>query len=248
MGYAFISYSTKNQEFANSFRNLFNQQNIHTWMAPGDIPPGETYTSIINNAIKNASCFIILLSESAQNSQWVPKETERAVNYGKSIFTIKLDDVPMNDSFEIMLSSSQAVAVRRINKDDENIQKLLTAVKTYTGETKEDKCTLSKVQGIQKNDTDINNDCNATVKHQESHRKNSDQEIGNGLLPYYVIINSISTAICIFCAFLYTKTYNSMYLTFSIICGLTAVLGLILAIVTFVNRNNNKPSKKNKKR
>ena len=40
MRYAFISYSSKNQQMADSFRMLFNQNGIRTWMAPGDIPFG----------------------------------------------------------------------------------------------------------------------------------------------------------------------------------------------------------------
>ena len=136
MGYAFISYSSKNQQMADSFRTLFNQNEIKTWMAPGDIPFGSTYTSTINRAIKEASCFVLLLSESAQGSKWVPKETERAVSYGKTIFTILLDDVPMNDDFEFMLSTSQAVAIRKIDENDDNIKRLLQAVATYTGTLK----------------------------------------------------------------------------------------------------------------
>ena len=133
MGYAFISYSSKNQQMADSFRTLFNQNGIGTWMAPGDIPFGSTYTSTINRAIKEASCFVLLLSESAQSSKWVPNETERAVSYGKTIFTILLDDVPMNDDFEFMLSTSQAVAIRKIDDSDEKIKQLVVAIKTYSG-------------------------------------------------------------------------------------------------------------------
>lgn len=103
-------------------------------MAPGDIPFGSTYTSTINRAIKEASCFVLLLSESAQGSKWVPKETERAVSYGKTIFTILLDDVPMNDDFEFMLSTSQAVAIRKIDDSDEKIKQLVVAIKAYAGE------------------------------------------------------------------------------------------------------------------
>ncbi len=146
MGYAFISYSTKNQQMADSFKSLFNQNGIETWMAPGDIPFGSTYTSTINRAIKGASCFVLLLSESAQGSQWVLKETERAVSTGKTIFTVMLDDVPLNDDFEFMLSTSQAVAIRKINKDDSNIKRLLQAVITYTGK-----------QNVEKNFFETNN-------------------------------------------------------------------------------------------
>ncbi len=134
MGYTFISYSTKNQQMADSFRELFNRNGIDTWMAPGDIPFGSTYTSTINRAIKGAACFTILLSGSAQVSPWVLKETERAVSTGKTIFTVLLDDVPMNDDFEFMLSTTQAIAIRKINENNSDIQKLLKAVRAYTGE------------------------------------------------------------------------------------------------------------------
>ena len=134
MGYVFISYSSKNQQMADSFKALFNQNGIRTWMAPGDIPFGATYTSSINTAIKNSSSFVLLLSESAQGSPWVLKETERAVSAGKTIFTVLLDDVSMNDDFEFMLSTSQAVAIRKIDGKDEKIQQLIAAIKIYTGE------------------------------------------------------------------------------------------------------------------
>ena len=136
--YAFISYSSKNQQMADSFRTLFNQNGINTWMAPGDIPFGATYTSTINRAIKAASCFVLLLSESAQGSQWVLKETERAVSTGKTIFTVLLDDVPMNDDFEFMLSTSQAVAIPKINKNDKKIQQLLKEIRLYMGEEQQE--------------------------------------------------------------------------------------------------------------
>ncbi len=103
-------------------------------MAPGDIPFGATYTSTINRAIKDAACFVLLLSKSAQGSPWVLKETERAISTGKTIFTVLLDDVSMNDDFEFMLSTSQAVAIRKIDENDEKIKRLINVVKTYTGE------------------------------------------------------------------------------------------------------------------
>ena len=39
----------------------------------------------------------------------------------------------MNDDFEFMLSTSQAVAIRKIDESDENIKRLLQAVADYTG-------------------------------------------------------------------------------------------------------------------
>lgn len=137
MGYAFLSYSTKEQQTADSLRVLFNKKGIKTWMAPGDIPFGSTYMKTINRAIKGSSCFVLLLSENSQRSKWVPKETERAVNEGKTIFPISLDDVPLNDDFEFMISTSQAIAIRKIDEQSEEVKKLISAIKLYTDEEDE---------------------------------------------------------------------------------------------------------------
>lgn len=44
MGYAFISYSSKNRTSADSLKELLKRNGISTWMAPGDIPTGDLYT------------------------------------------------------------------------------------------------------------------------------------------------------------------------------------------------------------
>lgn len=136
MGYVFISYTSANQQMADAFRALLNQNNIETWMAPDSIPFGATYTSTINRAIKGADCFALLLSESAQASPWVLKETERAINAKRNILVIMLDDSPLNDDFELMISTIQTVTLRSINQNDEIFQRILSTVKAYTDEGK----------------------------------------------------------------------------------------------------------------
>lgn len=49
----YVSYSTKNQEDANAVRYYLEKNGVDTWMPPYDIPPGDTYARIINQAIKN---------------------------------------------------------------------------------------------------------------------------------------------------------------------------------------------------
>lgn len=134
MGYAFISYNSKDQDVSDSFKALLNRNGIKTWKAPEDIPPGLSYAAVITQAIKETSCFILLLSENAQNSIWMPKETERAVNYKKIIIPLLLDDAPMNNDFELMLSSIQAVTIRKIDDNDEKINQLIAEIKKYTDE------------------------------------------------------------------------------------------------------------------
>ena len=101
MGYAFISYSTKNQAAADSLRDLLKKNRIDSWMAPYDIPVGSKYANVINKAIKDCSCFILLLTNASQNSVWVSKEVERAICYKKPLFPIQLEDIVLNDEFDM---------------------------------------------------------------------------------------------------------------------------------------------------
>lgn len=133
MGYVFISYSTKEQSLADAMKKLLEKHGIQTWMAPGDIPAGNKYAQVINQAIKGCSCFILMLSNNAQNSVWVAKETERAVNYRKPIIPIQLENVLLNDEFELYISTDQVVAVKTIDECSEEIQKILTSAKAIVG-------------------------------------------------------------------------------------------------------------------
>lgn len=138
MGYAFISYSTRNQQAADAMHELLKSEGIDTWMAPGDIPAGSKYAKVINRAVKDCACFILMLSADAQNSPWVPKEVERAVNYRKPIIPVQIEDVVLNDDFELYISTDQIIAIQKIDKGTKEILKLLSSVNTYTNEYKED--------------------------------------------------------------------------------------------------------------
>ena len=133
MGYAFVSYSTRNQQAADAMRNLLKKEGIETWMAPGDIPAGSRYAQVINQAIKGCACFILILSEDSQNSIWVAKEVERAVNYRKLIIPVQIEDLILNDEFELYLSSDQLVAIQKIDEDSDEVRKLLSSVTAVTG-------------------------------------------------------------------------------------------------------------------
>ena len=80
MGYAFISYSTKNQTSADAIRELFNRNGIETWMAPYDIPAGSEYAEVIHDAIIKSSCLVLMLTDMSQNSKWVKKEVNNAID------------------------------------------------------------------------------------------------------------------------------------------------------------------------
>ena len=61
--YVFISYSSANQKQADDMRGILFSREIGHWMAPYDIPAGTNYACEIERAIKECSCFLLLLTK-----------------------------------------------------------------------------------------------------------------------------------------------------------------------------------------
>ncbi len=131
MGYAFISYSTKNQSTADSLRVLLNSNGIDTWMAPYDIPVGSNYLKVLNKAIGECSCLVLLLTDHAQNSPWVPKEVATAITERKPIIPVQTENITLNDEFEILLSTNQIVAVQKIDTSDARMKHIINTISTH---------------------------------------------------------------------------------------------------------------------
>ena len=161
MGYAFISYSSKDQEKANAIRSIFLNNNISCWMAPYDIPAGTKYAFVINDAIKDAACLVLLFTNASQQSIFVEKEVERAVANGKPIITMELERVVLNSGYQFYLGNQQIIATPKINEDDENFQRALQGIAAFTGRTDTLK---EKTQFSAANET-------ATVQNAEDNKK-----------------------------------------------------------------------------
>lgn len=128
-GYILISYSTKNQSAADAIRAYLQKNGIRVWMAPGDIPAGSKYAQVINKAIKNCSGVVLMLSNAAQTSVWVPKEIERAVNYRKTVIPVKLEEVVLNDEFELYISTDQIIALPKVDENAPELKQLLSSIR-----------------------------------------------------------------------------------------------------------------------
>lgn len=139
MGYAFISYSSKNQSSADAIRELFKKNNIDTWMAPYDIPAGSKYAAVITKAIRECSCFVLLLSNDSQVSDAVDSEVELAtLTFKKSVIIVELEKVILNDAFTFYIHNKHIIALHKINENSLEVKKVVDAVKAYTGEHKKE--------------------------------------------------------------------------------------------------------------
>jgi hypothetical protein len=136
MGYAFISYSTKNQVSADAMRNLFKKYHIDTWMAPYDIPAGSEYAEVLFDALIGCSCLVLMLTDVSQNSQWVKKEVNIAISNGKTVIPVKLEDIELNRSMKLYLNDQQIIPVHVIDDRSVEIQKILNSVLAFVGGAK----------------------------------------------------------------------------------------------------------------
>lgn len=131
--YVFISYSSVNQQMADSVRLLLKENNISCWMAPYDIPAGSRYAYVINDALENCSCVLLLLTNASQLSQFVEREIERAITYKKPILPMQLEDLKLNSGFKFYIGSSQIVAVPEIRADAPEFIRILAGIKELLG-------------------------------------------------------------------------------------------------------------------
>lgn len=132
--YVFISYSSKNQKMADSVRFLLIEQGVSCWMAPYDIPSGSRYAYVINDALENCSCLVLLLTNASQESQFVEREIERAVTYRKPIIPVQLEDLELNSGFKFYIGNSQIIAVPEIRRDSPEFRRVLSGIENFVSE------------------------------------------------------------------------------------------------------------------
>ncbi len=129
--YAFISYSSKNQKIADSMRRALIQRGFHIWMAPYDIPVGHEYGSVINRALEDCGCLLLLLSGNSVESVYVNKEVERAITYRKPVIPVEIEKVVLNDSLKFFLGNTQIVVLPDLNQSAVEFQNVIATLECF---------------------------------------------------------------------------------------------------------------------
>ena len=76
----FISYSSKDELFAQRLHNDLQQRGVRCWFAPEDMDIGDKIKHRIDESIRLYDKLLLILSEHAIASNWVAYEVERALN------------------------------------------------------------------------------------------------------------------------------------------------------------------------
>jgi hypothetical protein len=93
----FISYSSRDEEFAKRLHNDLQSEGVRCWFAPEDLRIGDKFRTRIDEAVRLHDKLLLVLSENSVSSQWVEKEVETAfekeAEQGKTVlFPVQLDD------------------------------------------------------------------------------------------------------------------------------------------------------------
>jgi hypothetical protein len=96
----FISYSTKDQEFAQRLHADLQSKGVRCWFAPEDLKIGAKIRPTIDETIRLHDKLLLVLSEHSVRSQWVEQEVETALARERKqnetmLFPIRLDNAVM---------------------------------------------------------------------------------------------------------------------------------------------------------
>ncbi len=97
----FISYSSKDQEFAERLYADLQAKGVRVWFAPHDLPIGARIRPAIDESIHLHDKLLLVLSKHSVSSQWVEQEVETALakereQEGRTVlFPIRIDDAVM---------------------------------------------------------------------------------------------------------------------------------------------------------
>jgi uncharacterized protein YjbI with pentapeptide repeats len=97
----FISYSSKDQVFAERLHNDLQSEGVRCWFAPEDMRIGDRIRPTIEQSIRSYDKLLIVLSEHSIDSDWVEKEVETAFEEERKrkttiLFPIRLDSAVMD--------------------------------------------------------------------------------------------------------------------------------------------------------
>jgi hypothetical protein len=97
----FISYSSKDGDFATEIHGKLQAQQVRCWKDSEDLKIGDRFQDVIENAIRLHDKLLVVLSENSVNSPWVEREVQAAFEKEQRqgstmLFPVRLDDAVMD--------------------------------------------------------------------------------------------------------------------------------------------------------
>jgi uncharacterized protein YjbI with pentapeptide repeats len=131
----FISYSSKDQKFADRLHADLQNKGVRCWFAPRDLPIGAKTWDAIDAAIRLRDKVLLILSRNAIESDWVEDEVTKAFAEERTrkqlvLFPVRLDDavIKTTEPWAGKLRDNRNIGDFRRWKDHDAYQKALERV------------------------------------------------------------------------------------------------------------------------
>ena len=172
-------------------------------MAPESIKGGLSYAIEIPKAIKECRVFVVILSEKAQNSKWVPREIVQAINYNKIIMPFAIENCPLKDEFNFYLTNIQRFEAYK-NKSLA-IEKMVSEIKAILN-VSDVEISLEKAEELALNETHYENKKLKKEKNKIKKVKKEKTSRNRKVVASIVIVLVLSLALMLFGKNMFVKS------------------------------------------
>jgi hypothetical protein len=131
----FISYSSKDDDFARRLHADLQDKGVRCWFAPHDMKIGAKILGTLDEAIRLRDKVLLVLSEGAIASDWAEDEVTKAFaeerqRGGTVLFPVRLDDAVFatKEAWALKLRDNRNIGDFRARKDHDAYQKALERV------------------------------------------------------------------------------------------------------------------------
>ncbi len=105
----FISYSSKDQDIAETICEALEARGLHCWISSHDVRPGENFQESIVRALREARVMVLVFTTNANNSDEIKKELVLAGRHQVTVIPVRVEDVAPNDAFAYEFATRQWV-------------------------------------------------------------------------------------------------------------------------------------------
>jgi hypothetical protein len=134
----FISHAEEDHEIAMRLCTALEAATIRCWIAPRDIPAGDSYLDGINHGLALAGIVIVILSEHANASDWVLREVETSTSRKIRVIPARLRQTTPSAAMGLLLSTLQWVDLGD-GSSPQALSKLVAVVKgKFEGKSSQD--------------------------------------------------------------------------------------------------------------
>ena len=103
----FISYSSKDQDMAETICRALEARGHQCWISCRDVHPGQNFQEAIVQALRSAQVMLLVFTANANNSDEIKKELVLAGRHRVTVVPIRVEDVAPNDAFAYELATRQ---------------------------------------------------------------------------------------------------------------------------------------------